>query len=403
MSDIVSLSLILISLIIIIGFLSNYQFGKTGFPGILFLILLGFLFGPVFNFVKPEDVAVFAPYLTVLATILILFDGGLAMNIQKTFRETPRAMLLTLLVFLFSTVAVAMFMMLIGFDPLYGALLGVMISGNSAAVIVPIVHRIQVSDEAVTVVSLESTLNNVFNTVSFLAIVGILTAGHLDLLVVAQNIAARFSVGAVIGLVIGVSWLNVLLKIKRETFAYMLTIAVLLLAYYASEYLGGNGALSSLLFGIVLGNEKEIFRIARRDTEELVVDESMVRFESELAFLIRTFFFVYIGLTINITNVLSIVYGVIISILLLLTRVLATFFSTIGSPLQYERHIIAMVLSRGLNEAVLSVLLLNYGLPYSTLFQNIAFIVIIVTNILCTVGVYSLTKRDRFTGLAQEV
>ncbi|MDH5770489.1 MAG: cation:proton antiporter [Candidatus Bathyarchaeota archaeon] len=402
MSDIVSVSLILISFIIIIGFLSSYQFGITGFPGILFLILLGFLFGPVFNFVKPEDVVVFAPYLTVLATILILFEGGLAMNIQKTFRETPRAMLLTVLVFLFSTVAVAMFMMLIGFDLLYGALLGVMISGNSAAVIIPIVRRIQVSDEAVAVVSLESTLNNIFNIVSFLAIVGIITAGHLDLLVVAQDIAARFSVGAVIGLIVGVFWLNVLLKIKRETFAYMLTIAVLLLAYYASEYLGGNGALSSLLFGIVLGNEKEIFRIARRDVEDVVVDESMVRFESELAFLIRTFFFVYIGLTINVTNVLSIVYGVIISILLLLTRILATFFSTIGSPLQYERHIIAMVLSRGLSEAVLSVLLLNYGLPYSTLFQNIAFIVIIATNIICTVGIYLLTKRGKYTGLTKE-
>ncbi len=395
MSEIVSISLIAISIVIIIGFLSSYQFSRTGFPGVLFLIFLGFVFGPFLNVIRIEDVAIFAPYLTVLATILILFEGGLEMNIQKTIRGTPRALLLTLLVFVFSTAAVALFMLLLGFDILYGTLLGVMISGNSAAVIIPIIHRIKVSDEAIAVVTLESTLNNVFNIVSFLAVVGIITAGQLNVLVVAQGIAARFSVGAIIGIIIGVFWLTVLLKIKKETFAYMLTIAVLLLSYYASEYLGGNGALTALLFGIVLGNEKEIFRIIHRDVKEIAIDESMIRFESELAFLIRTFFFVYIGLTINITNYMTIVYGIIISILLLLMRISATFFATIGSSLKNERQTIIVVLSRGLSEAVLSVLLLEYGLPYSTMFQNIAFTVIIITNILCTIGIYTLTKRRK--------
>jgi len=247
MSEIVPLSLIAISIVIIIGFLSSYQFNRTGFPGILFLIFLGFLFGPVFNIIKVEEVAIFAPYLTVLATILILFEGGLAMNIRETIRGTPRALLLTILVFVFSTIGVAFFMVLIGFDILYGTLLGIMISGNSAAVIIPIVHRIQVSQEAVSVVTLESTLNNVFNIVSFLAIVGIIEAGTVDLSFVVQGIAARFSVGAVIGIIIGVFWLNILVKIRKETFAYMLTVAILLLSYYLSEYLGGNGALTSLL------------------------------------------------------------------------------------------------------------------------------------------------------------
>jgi len=396
MSEIVPLSLIAISIVIIIGFLSSYQFNRTGFPGILFLIFLGFLFGPVFNIIKVEEVAIFAPYLTVLATILILFEGGLAMNIRETIRGTPRALLLTILVFVFSTIGVAFFMVLIGFDILYGTLLGIMISGNSAAVIIPIVHRIQVSQEAVSVVTLESTLNNVFNIVSFLAIVGIIEAGTVDLSFVVQGIAARFSVGAVIGIIIGVFWLNILVKIRKETFAYMLTVAILLLSYYLSEYLGGNGALTSLLFGIILGNESEFFRILDSRFDDVVVDESMIRFQSELSFLIRTFFFVYIGLTINFTDFLSVIYGIIISVILIIMRISATFFATIGSTLKNERRIIITVLSRGLSEAVLSVLLLEYGLLYSVMFQNIAFVVIIVTNILCTIGIYTLTKKQRY-------
>ncbi len=62
MSEVVAIGLLLVSLIIIIGFLSNYQFTRTGFPGILFLILLGFLVGPIFNIVKTEDIAAYAPY-----------------------------------------------------------------------------------------------------------------------------------------------------------------------------------------------------------------------------------------------------------------------------------------------------------------------------------------------------
>jgi cell volume regulation protein A len=167
----------------------------------------------------------------------------------------------------------------------------------------------------------------------------------------------------------------------------MLTIAILFVSYYASEYLGGNGALSSLLFGIVLGNERFMDQLLGLP-QDLILDEYLIRFESELAFLIRTFFFVYIGLTINITNTDWILYGTVISTILLIMRVTATYLTTIGSSLKSERGLISIALSRGLNEAVLTVIFLNYGLAYSQMFQNIAFMVIILTNILCTVGVY---------------
>jgi cell volume regulation protein A len=395
LSGIVPVILIAVSIVIIIGFLSSYQFARTGFPDILFLILLGYLAGPVLRFVELEEVTVFAPYLTVVATILILFEGGLAMNVRKIVKEAPRALALTVFVFFFSTVAVTWFMMFLGFDIFQGALLGVMISGNSAIVIIPLVNRIEVSDETVTVVSLESALSGIFSIVSFLAVIDILQAGHIDALVVVQDVAARFCVGAVIGLIMGVFWLNALKEIKKEVFAYMLTLAVLLLTYYASEYLGGSGALTALLFGVVLGNEWEVFRIVHRNAETMVIDESIVRFESELAFLVRTFFFVYIGLTLRITDVSAIISGAAVSILLLGARIAGSYLATIGSPLKHERYLISIVLSRGLDEAVLSVLLISYGFPFAELFKNIAFLVIILTNILCTIGVYILTKESK--------
>ena len=395
LNEIVSISLILVSFIIIIGFLSNYQFKRTGFPGILLLILLGFLFGPITNLVKLGDIASLTPYLADLAMIFILFDGGLVMNLKVSLRETPRAILITVIHLVLCTVAVTFFMMWIGIEPLYGALFGIMISGNSAAVLIPLVRSIKVSEETVSLITLESTLNNVFQVVSFLAIVGLITVGKLDILAATQDIASSFSIGGVIGFIFGFFWLHILLKLKRESFSSMLTIAILFIAYYMTEYLGGSGALCALLFGIVLGNEKSIFRIINREVKEMVFNQYMRHFESELAFLIRTFFFVYIGLSINITSTIAIGYGAILSIILLAMRAIATYFSTIHSSLKSERNIITVAMSRGLSEAVLSIMLLNYGLPHATLFQDIAFMVIILTNIMCTIGIYRVTHKKQ--------
>jgi cell volume regulation protein A len=404
-SDVVSVALLLVSLIIIVGFLSNYQFIRTGFPGILFLILLGFLVGPrVFQLVNPNELTEYVPYLSDLATNLILFEAGLGMNLRKTFRETPRAITMTLVHLILCTLGVSLFLhYYLGIDLLYGALFGIMVSGNSAAALIHIMRSINVKEEVVTVVTLESTLNNVLQVVSFRALIEIITTGYLDVALVAQGVAARFCVGSVIGFLFGIFWLQILSRIKHERFESMLTIAVLFVSYYASEYLGGNGALSSLLFGIVLGNERFMDQLLGLP-QDLILDDYLVRFESELAFLIRTFFFVYIGLTINITNPDWILYGTIISAILLLMRVTATYLTTIGSSLKSERGLISMALSRGLNEAVLTVIFLNYGLAYSQMFQNIAFMVIIVTNILCTIGVYrynhskkTLTVEESFS------
>ncbi len=68
LTDSVSTGLLLISLIIIIGFLSNYQFLLTGFPGILFLISLGFIVGPVLQLVGQATLVNNAPYLADFAS-----------------------------------------------------------------------------------------------------------------------------------------------------------------------------------------------------------------------------------------------------------------------------------------------------------------------------------------------
>jgi cell volume regulation protein A len=183
----------------------------------------------------------------------------------------------------------------------------------------------------------------------------------------------------------------------------MLTLAVVLLAYALSEFLGGSGSLCSLLFGIVLGNEREIYRIFRMEKPPpsgTVIDAGLKRFESEIAFLLRTFFFVYMGLIVSIGDIKTIMVGVILSLTLLLSRFAAVKIATARcSELADERPIMSVMLTRGLAAAVLATLPMQYAAEnpifseIAPIYINIAVWVILTTAIIAAVGIPLLKRK----------
>jgi NhaP-type Na+/H+ or K+/H+ antiporter len=126
------------------------------------------------------------------------------------------------------------------------------------------------------------------------------------------------------------------------------------------------------------------------EQEGAVFDDQMVQFEVELCFLVRTFFFVYIGLTISISDPIWIVYGIILSILLFAMRFVASHIATIRSQLQDNAELMSIIIPRGLNEAVLTVVLVSQGVNDAVMLQNITFLVIIITNLFYMISSYRL-------------
>jgi cell volume regulation protein A len=387
----VSTGLLLISLIIIIGFLSNYQFLRTGFPGILFLIILGFIVGPWLQLVGQATLVSYAPYLADLATIFILFESGLAINLRESITKTPRALLMSGLHLLFCTLAVMVFLGFIGIDPAYGVLIGIMLSGNSTIVLAHLLRVLPIDDDVESVLRLESKLNSIFQVVLFLTLIEFVTIGQWDLLSITRGVVLRFGVGVGVGVGLGIVWLNLLSRIKREAFGYMLTIAVLFIIYYSSEFFSGDGALAALMFGVVLSNQQVLDRFVVGEQEGDVFDDQMVQFEVELCFLIRTFFFVYIGLSISISDPIWIIYGIILSTLLFVMRFVASHVAMVRSQLQEYAELMSIVIPRGLNEAVLTVVLVSKGVNNAIMLQNITFLVIIITNLFYMISSYRLS------------
>jgi cell volume regulation protein A len=197
----------------------------------------------------------------------------------------------------------------------------------------------------------------------------------------------------VIGVVFGVIWLSVLRNVANEPYAYMLTLAVVLFGYTVSEYLGGSGPLTSFLFGLVLGNEREIFKFLKRDrSRSLIVDAGLRRLQEEIAFLIRSFFFVYLGLIAMSIDINSLFWGIILSFLLLFIRFIAVKLAMIRSPICEENSLMTTVLTRGLVAAILGTLPMQYGLLYADQYLNITLVVVISTAIFNTVGVRLLAR-----------
>jgi len=400
----VTFSLVLAGAIIVIGFLGNYLLERRGLPDMLFLIVLGILVGPATGLVDANTVVGFAPYLAALALVFILFDGGMTMNIYRVFSESPRATVLATVGFSLSAMVTSLFsyfLVIPSVSPLYSLLFGTILGGSSSIIVMSLASRIKLSARSSTILSLESAINDILCIVLSLVIIEIIVLnGAVDLTTIAKSVASRFSIGAMLGIIIGVGWLSILKRIVKASYSYMLTLGIAVLAYALSEFLGGSGALCSLLFGIMLGNEKEIYGILRmKKPSSQVVDAGLKRFESELAFLLRAFFFVYIGLIATTTNFLNVTVGVALALTLLLIRFGVVRLATVRSELVEERAIMSVLLTRGLASAVLATLPLQYADPVkysdvgrifqqlSPVYINVAVVVILATAVIATVGV----------------
>ena len=392
------------ALVIVIGFFGNALFERTGLPDMLFLIFLGYVVGPLLRLFDPLSVTALTPYLAALALVFILFDGGMHMNIRQVLSDSPRAVLLSVLGFFTSLLITTAFMTyLVGVPLLYGVLFGSIFGGSSSIVVVSLARKISVSEKCSTILTLESAITDILCIVVSLVVIGVILTGQLDYFAVTRDIAAKFLIGSFVGIALGLFWLFLLKGLAKQPFSYMLTLAIVLFGYTASEYLGGSGALSSLLFGLVLGNEGSIFKALKRERiDDLAVDGGLRRFESEIAFLIRTFFFVFLGLIVVISDPWFVLVGVIISLMLLLARFGVVTLATSRCELRNERPIMSVVLTRGLAAAVLATLPLQYANPVmypdvgpifqalSPLYINLAVIIIVSTAIIATLGVFAL-------------
>lgn len=387
--------LLLLSLIIFTGFFASVFFERFKVPDIIVLLLLGMLLGPVFNVFDPTRFTPFAPLVGAIALVIILFDAGLSLNLYKVFAEVPKATFFIILVFLLSTVLVwSLLHYVFAWSFLHALLLAVVVGGTSSASVFSIVSRLGVPEETQLLLGLESVINDVLCIVAAISVIQVIQLGLVDLSVAANAIAGAFSIAAVAGFAAGVFWLLVLRKFYGKPLSYVITLAMLFLLYAVVEALKGSGAVSAIVFGLVLGNAGEITH-ALKMKGEFSLDQSIRIVQKEITFFVRTFFFVFLGVVLSLSALTpSILLASMVLVLALLfarfvsAKALAAFDA--GSK-KYVFLITAM-LPRGLAASVLAFMPLNAGIIIP-LFTEIVFLIILGTNMIATIGAFYFGRK----------
>ena len=386
----------LAGILLIIGFLADYLFRKTSIPDVLILIALGYLIGPVLYIVDPSDLAPASQIIASLSLVVILFHGGLDLDIATILSSAHRATILVFLGIAISMAATAAFVYyLLDWGLLHSLLLGAIVGGTSPSIVMPLINRARVTDEVSSVLSLESALNGALVIIIALVILQIMTTGtEGNLLSMAgKAIGIQFCLGAAIGTATGIIWLWLLTRLKGEAYDDILTLAVVFVLYFVVESINGSGVIFALLFGLVLGNGIRIPRLftIRRT---VAATEIMKKFHSQISFFIKTFFFIYLGLIMTFNEPRLIILSLILSLLLLFVRYLVVLISSLGNrTLSANKGLLTTMFPRGLSAAVLAQIVVTSGIPDASIYPDIIIAIILITVMISAIGIPVFARR----------
>lgn len=387
MVDVVT-AFMLIGAIIFTGFLGMTFFERTGIPDILILMLIGALIGPVFKVVETSAFIGVAPFFASLALIILLFEGGMSLNIHKIFARLTRAASFTALVFVLELILGTLAIhFLFGWEWLYALLLAAAATGTSGPIVIPLLQRIRTSEDARIILDLEAALTDALTIVAALTVLQIISSKTVDLGMTANSLAAAFSIAAVFGAIVGFVWLRFLHSFKGKPFGYLLTLAVAFILYAAVEGVKGNGAIATFVFGILLGNSAELSRFFQLK-EPLVIDETIKHFQAEVGFFVRTFFFVYIGLLIQ-PSLFASPY-LLVALVVLCSIALSRFTAVrvlMKKAGEGERFLLNAMMPRGLAAAVLITLPASSGVKIDG-FSEALLLLLLFSNVVTTIGVF---------------
>ncbi|MEM2740155.1 MAG: cation:proton antiporter [Candidatus Bathyarchaeia archaeon] len=379
----------LLGLFLIIGFIADIAFKKIGIPDLLVLVGLGILVGPILGLIDAGYIRGSMQLLSTLAIAIILFDGGLSFDVRSIISGASRAVILALSSFILSIISVAIFSALIlNWDTYSGVLLGVIVSGTSSAVTIPIITRLSALDGRITsMLTLESIITDVLVVVIGLTLMKIpmSLAGGSILWTLAKETLSCFSIGCFSGIITGLIWSKILEMIYREPYRDILTLSVTLLLYGVSEILGGSGPIASLSFGLTLRNISLSQLNSKRDTK---INIDIKTFQSQISFLMRTFLFASIGVVSVFDDMRVLIAGLAISVILAAARYLAVKVSLFKAPLivKLKTRILTFMMGRGLAAASMASLASYYRVPYSGEIYSLTVSTILFTVIFSSIG-----------------
>jgi len=369
---------------IFLGVAGEAFFKKTGIPDIAFLMVLGVIIGPVLGIIQTDMVLEIVPYFAALALIIIMFDGGLNLDIKQIMKIAHFALVLAVLGFILSMVIVTMLAHYgLGWDWLDSILLSSIVGGSSSIIVFSLVRQIHVSEETKSMLSFESALTDIMATIVAFIMFEAVLSGRFDLELLGVTFGNAVAVGLLLGLGVGIPWMYVTTKLSNAQHSYMLTLGILFVLFFLARSFGESGALTALVFGLMLGNRYRLSRYLKFKIPDISTNDTM---HNQLTFLVRSFFFVFVGLLASFGQIEYIIFGIIATVVIFFGRTILTKISLTKKFSQLDSKVTSVMIPRGLAAAVLATFPLTLGLPNGEAYPQIVFFIIMASVIITTIG-----------------
>ena len=370
--------------VIFLGVAGEAFFKKTGIPDVAFLMILGVIIGPVFGLIQPEAVIQVVPYFAALALIIIMFDGGLNLDIKHVIKTAHFSVTLAVLGFVLSVVMISIAAhFALGWAWLDSILLASIVGGSSSAIVFGLVRNIKISEETKSMLSFESALTDILATIVAFILFEAVLAGHFDIQTLQETIGRAVIVGLVLGFGVGIPWMYISTKLGNAQHAYMLTLGVLFVLFFLANSFGESGALTALVFGLMIGNKSHLAKILRFKLPRIELDDPT---HNQLTFLVRSFFFVFVGLMASFGQIEYLIFGVLMTIAVYFGRILVGKITLTKRFSLLDRAVTNSMIPRGLAAAVLATYPITMGLPNADAYPQLIFFIILSSVIITTIG-----------------
>ena len=388
-----------VGLIIFAAHFFTALFERTRIPDVLPLIFIGILIGPLFNILSPDDFGYVGPLLSAVALALMLFEGGSHLTLETLKTSLKDCVVLALMTFMLTVlISTGTAYYLMGKDLMPSLFIGAVLGSISPAVVIPIVRMLNLSENTKSTLVVESAITDVLSIIIALGILKTFLSGHKTIMeFIGTNLIATMAMSLVVGFGGAVILSTILEKIRKFPNTIFTSLAFIFILYGLSENLGYSGPISVLIFGIILANSKKIpLNIVQKFGADHLIEFTSIEktLFSEVIFLVNTFFFIYLGMSIQFGKGKILFFGILLTSLIYGSRLILTRLKISKNTPGNEAAMISFIIPKGLAAAVLAEVPMHMGLPEElvpmfTEIRAVIYMVILFSILLTAFLIYS--------------
>ncbi|MGC0775311.1 MAG: cation:proton antiporter [Candidatus Acidiferrum sp.] len=395
--------------LLVLAFVANRLVRFTGVPDVIILMATGVLIGPVLHWVNPDVFRGVTQGFGSLALILILFEGGLELKLREILSHFAGGLFLCVFSYALSTAGVALiFRYALHFAWIPALLVGAALGCISSSIILPVLQQVNLRRKVKVTLLVEASFGDALAVLAVTTLLNIAAGAATSPKIITWSLFSSVVLAVASGVLVGVLWSYLLPLLSEERFWHVLTFAAVLLLYAGVHALHGNDLVAVLVFGLTLSNypaaQKRIHlgddpesldwfseTPIEQETRLLQAHQhgQMLTFHAELAFLIRTFFFVLLGALVEFDGLRE---HAVLALSCFGALFLARWFSVQSgrfawrSFTSHERELMIWLLPRGLITAVLGIDILQARGADFEFLPSLAFAVILITSLVLVIG-----------------